>query len=151
MTIYDPLVLVDWVAIDDIDRVLALQPKALDRIELVNAPYIKGNITYGGIISFVSKKNDFAGIDLPSSGTFINYQFLEDCSLINSMEPLPANLPDSRNTVYWDPDVKISDKGPTGISFTAPDTPGKYIILLRSLTPSGEQVIAREEFDVAGE
>jgi hypothetical protein len=150
MTIYDPLVLVDWVAIDDIDRVLAMQPKALDRIELVNSPYIKGNITYGGIISFVSKNNDFAGIDLPSSGTFINYKFLEECSSNNSTEPLPANLPDSRNTVYWDPDVKILDKGPTGITFTAPDTPGKYIILLRAMTPSGEQVVGREEFEVAG-
>jgi hypothetical protein len=150
MTIYDPLVLVDWVAIDDIDRVLAMQPKALDRIELVNSPYIKGNITYGGIISFVSKNNDFAGIDLPSSGTFINYKFLEECSANISEKPLPANLPDSRNTVYWDPDVRISDNGSKDIYFTTPDTPGKYIILLRALTRTGEQVIAKEEFEVAG-
>ena len=39
-----------------------------------------GNITYGGIISFVSRKNNFAGIDLPKSGTFISYSFLEDCT-----------------------------------------------------------------------
>lgn len=151
MTIYDPLVLIDWVAVNDITKILAMSPKAIDRIELVNSPYVKGNIMYGGIISFVSKNNDFAGIDLPSSGTFINYKFLEDCSANTSREPLPANLPDSRNTVYWNPDFRISDTGSTDIHFTAPDTPGKYIILLRAMTPSGEQVIAREEFEVGGD
>jgi hypothetical protein len=148
MTIFDPLVLIDWVAVDDIDRVLALSPKALDRIELVNAPYIKGNITYGGIISFVSKNNDFAGIDLPASGTFINYKFLEACSENISRGPIPANLPDSRNTVYWNPDIRLSDKGSTDIHFTVPDTPGKYIILLRAISSSGLQVVGREEFEV---
>jgi hypothetical protein len=128
--------------------VLALSPKALDRIELVNAPYIKGNITYGGIISFVSKNNDFAGIDLPASGTFINYKFLEACSENISRGPIPANLPDSRNTVYWNPDIRLSDKGSTDIHFTVPDTPGKYIILLRAISSSGLQVVGREEFEV---
>ncbi len=80
MSIYDPLMLVDWVAVDDIEKILAMSPLDIDRIELVNTPYVKGNITYGGIISFVSKKNDFAGIDLPTSGTFVNYSFLEECT-----------------------------------------------------------------------
>jgi hypothetical protein len=148
MTIFNPLVLIDWVAVDDIDRVLAISPKEIDRIELVNSLYVKGNITYGGIISFVSKKNDFAGIDLPKSGTFINYKFLEDCSGKIPAGPLPVNLPDSRNTIYWDPDVQTNDKGTTDIFFTTPDTPGKYIILLRGMSMTGEFVTVRKEFDV---
>jgi hypothetical protein len=148
MTIYDPLVLIDWVAVDDIDRVLAMSPREIDRIELVNSPYVKGNITYGGIISFVSKKNDFAGIDLPSSGTFINYRFLEECSENVPAGPFRINLPDSRNTIYWDPDVQTNDNGSTDIFFTAPDTPGKYIILLSGIGESGKDVIVREEFEV---
>jgi len=148
MTIYDPLVLIDWVAVDDIDRVLSMSPREIDRIELVNSPYVKGNITYGGIISFVSKKNDFAGIDLPSSGTFINYRFLEECSENVPAGPFRINLPDSRNTIYWDPDVQTNDKGSANISFTAPDTPGKYIILLSGMSISGEEISVRNEFEV---
>jgi len=148
MTIYGPLVLIDWVAVSDIDRVLAMSPAGIDHIELVSSLYIKGNITYGGIISFVSRKNDFAGIDLPKSGTFINYKFLEECSGNIPAGPLPVNHPDSRNTVYWDPDVQTNDKGSTDIFFTAPDTPGKYIILLSGIGESGKDVIVREEFEV---
>jgi len=151
MTIYDPLVLIDWVAVGDIDRVLAMSPAGIDRIELVNSPYIKGNITYGGIISFVSKKSDFAGIDLPKSGTFINYKFLEECSGNLPAGPLKANLPDSRNTVYWNPDLQTDQKGSVDLSFTAPDTPGIYIILLRGMNSSGEEVSIRQEFEVVEE
>ena len=144
MSIYDPLVLVDWVAVFDIDKILAMSPLYIERIELVNSPYVKGNITYGGIISFVSKKNDFAGIDLPASGTFVNYSFLEECTENIPTDPSPDNIPDSRNTVYWNPDVQTNDDGTAAISFPAPDTPGKYNILLKGMSLTGEVVLTKE-------
>jgi len=148
MLIYDPLVLVDYVTVSDIEKILSLSPRQLDRIELVNSPYIKGNITYGGIISFISKDNDFAGIDLPSSGTFIHYQFLADCRPANLTGPLPANIPDSRNTVYWDPNIKTDDKGKAEIVFKAPATPGKYLVVLRTADNSGNYSEIRKTIEV---
>ena len=145
---YDPLVLVDWVAVSDMEKILAMPPSALLRIELVNSVYIKGNITYGGIISFVSRKNDFAGIDLPKSGTFVSYGFLEECNGIVPPGPVPANIPDSRNTVYWNPNIQMNDQGAAGVSFPAPDTPGKYYILLREMTTSGEIILTKDSIDV---
>ena len=144
MSIYDPLVLVDWVAVNDIEKILAMSPLEIERIELVNSPYVKGNITFGGIISFVSKKNDFAGIDLPTSGTFVNYSFLEECTENIPSVLLPGNIPDSRNTVYWNPAVQTNDDGTAGISFIAPDTPGKYYIRLKGISKTGEVVLTEE-------
>jgi hypothetical protein len=149
MTIYDPLVLIDMVAVNNIEKILAMSPRMIGRIELVNSPYVKGNIIYGGIISFFSKNNDFAGIDLPSSGTFINYKFLEASSCDIPPGPLPANEPDTRNTLYWDPEVSTGGKGSADISFTSPDTPGRYVIILQGIGYSGESFIIRKEFDVA--
>lgn len=151
MTIYDPLVMIDWVAVDDVERVLAMSPKGIDRIELVKSPYFKGNITYGGIISFISKKNDFAGIDLPASGTFVNYKFFEKCSNDSLPKSYPKNIPDSRNTIYWDPDVQLNEKGSTEIQVTAPDTPGKYSIVLRGMAFEGEDIIILKEIEVTAE
>jgi hypothetical protein len=144
MSIYDPLVLVDWVAVNDMAKILAMSPPEIDRIELMDSLYVKGNITYGGIISFVSKKNNFAGIDLPTSGTFVNYSFLEACTENNVSYPSPANIPDSRNTVYWNPAVQTNDEGNATISFYAPDTPGRYYILLRGMSMTGEVVLTEE-------
>jgi hypothetical protein len=147
MTIYDPLVLIDWVAVSDINKILAMSPRMIDRIELVNAPYIKGSITYGGIISFFSKKNDFAGIDLPSSGTFINYSFLEGCRQLQP-EVTGLNLPDARNTVFWDPDIRLSDKAATAVRFRMPDTPGKYLVILQAVDGKSATIIVTKEIEV---
>jgi len=140
--------LVDWVAVSDIEKILAMSPKAIERIELVNSPYVKGNITYGGIISFVSKKNDFAGIDLPKSGTFVNYNFLDECNEIIPLGTLPSNIPDSRNTFYWNPDVQTNADGASSVSFPAPDAPGKYRILLRGISKTGKVIYTEETFTV---
>ena len=83
------------------------------------------------------KKNDFAGIDLPASGKFINFGFLDDCSDHNLPGILPRNVPDPRNTVYWNPSIPAGTDGNTIISFTAPDTPGKYTILLTGFSRTG--------------
>ncbi len=146
----DPLMLVDWVAVDDINKILALSPQEIDRIELVNAPYVKGGITFGGIISFVSKKYDFAGIDLPASGTFVNYSFLEPRSEFQQPGPLPDNTPDSRNTLIWNPALQLSNQGSATVTFPAPDTPGTYTILLRGMNEKGETVMTTEVFEVTG-
>ena len=142
MSIYEPLVLVDWVAVNDVAKVLAMSPHEIDRIEFVNSVYIKGNVTYGGIVTFVSKKNDFAGINLPSSGTFVNYSFTEPSHPDIPQVAGAQNIPDSRNTVYWNPDVQVNVQGVSDVSFAAPDTPGRYVVLLRSLGPAGVEVLA---------
>ena len=145
MNIYDPLVLIDWVAVSDMESIMAINPQELDRIELVNAPYIKGSIIYGGIISLISQNNDFAGIDLPSAGAFVNYRLLEDCTAPAMTEELPDNMPDARNTLYWNPDILPDVKGETIICFQASHTPGTYTIILTELN-TGKQSTA--EFNI---
>lgn len=151
MAAASPLVLVDWVAINDMKKVLAMSPHQIERIELVSSTYIKGNLTYGGIISFISKGNDFAGIDLPGSGTFINYRFLEKGTAVTNTSSIPENIPDARNTVFWDPDVSVDLNGNAEISFSAPDTPGKYLVIMRALKADGSFESSQAEFTVTND
>jgi hypothetical protein len=137
MMVNDPLVLVDWVAITDINKVLSLVPQNISRIEIVNKPFVKGNLTYGGIISILSRHGDFAGIDLPGSGIFVKYDFLAPaCPAEYSVHNAP-NLPDSRNTLLWLPDLKTGPDMKKTITFDTPDTPGRYVILLRGVYTDG--------------
>jgi hypothetical protein len=147
MMIYDPLVLIDWVAVDDPERVLAVYPQNIASIELVNSPYIKGNIIYGGIISIHSKRGDFAGIDLPASGMFINYSFLHGQES-KIQQDHPDNIPDARNTVFWEPALVLDDRGSAEISFMTPDTPGRYEIVVRGIGKDGRIVSGRAGFEV---
>ncbi|NVO20887.1 MAG: hypothetical protein HXX13_14400 [Bacteroidetes bacterium] len=144
MNIYEPLVLIDYVAIDN-ESVLKIPPQDIDRIELVNSPYIKGSMTYGGIISFFSKKNNFAGIDLPKSGIFIHYSLIsEDC--IQQTAYRTAHQPDTRNTLLWNPHVEISEAN--DIRLPAPQKRGRYAVILRGIKKSGEVVSWKTSFEV---
>jgi hypothetical protein len=148
MSFYDPLVLVDWVAVNDIEKVLAMEPSEIERIELINFPYIKGSITYGGIICFISIKNDLAGIDLPSSGKFFNYSFLSECATSNIRFPAKPNIPDSRNTLLWEPFLQMDKQGTGNFQFTTPDSPGKYQIYGHVISNDGHIYTITEEISV---
>lgn len=148
MGIFDPLVLVDWVAINDPAKILAVSPPNIARIEVVNLPYIKGDITYGGIVSIISKRGDFAGIDLPASGIFLNYRFLADSKICTRKESGSANVPDVRNTLCWEPNLSFDEGNNAQISFSTPDTPGQYAIVLKGIDRKGEPFTLTRNFEV---
>jgi hypothetical protein len=149
MMAYDPLILVDWVVINDMDKVLALSPQKILRIEMVNKPYVKGNLTYGGIISIISRDGDFAGIDLPASGIFVKYDFFAPACPAEYSVPTAPNIPDARNTLLWIPDFQIVPGEENRITFNTPDSPGRYEILLRGVYPDGKVFGQSVNFEVA--
>jgi len=136
MDIYKPLVLLDMVAIDNTEKILSLSTQKISRIEIVNTPYIKGNFTFGGIISIFSKKGDFANIDLPSSGIFLDYKFLSNCENSNTSINDSNNFPDTRNTLLWNPNIPINPDS-NEVEFKTSDIQGKYIVLLRVINSKG--------------
>jgi hypothetical protein len=145
---FDPLVLIDLVAVDDPGRVLAVLPANISRIEMVNRLYVKGDETYGGIISIFSRHGDFAGIDLPASGIFLNYDFISEDHYQIPPVSSGAEMPDTRNTLYWDPDLRLADDRPARIRFTAPDRTGKYLVVLRCITEDGKIAAESRTFEV---
>ena len=149
MAIYDPLVLIDWVAVDEVDDILGLPPQSILRIEFVNAPYLKGSMIYGGILSFISRQGDFAGINLPESGLFVNYGFYNDESCSSLTEQPSNDRPDARNTVFWKPGIILEPGKKAWETFTVPDTPGSYLVLLRGVTEEGVIIQSTATFEVS--
>lgn len=150
MNFYDPLVMIDWVAVADAEKILAASPANIARIEMINHPYVKGEVIYGGIVSIVSKRGDFAGIDLPSSGIFVSFRFLTETGLVQQPPSTKENIPDTRNTIFWQPDLSVKAGDPYNFSFTTPDTPGKYAISLKGITHDGLPYRQVKEFTVTG-
>lgn len=149
LSIYPPLVMIDGVAIFDIEAVLAVSPRLIDRVEIVNAPYIRGNVTFGGIISLISKNNDLGYIDLPSSGLLVNYQMLDypqEQSLV--VAKADSRLPDVRNTLYWNPEFKLNPDESGIIRFQTSDLIGEYEIVIRGIDTTGKFVEKRLSFQV---
>ncbi len=137
--IYPPLVLIDNIIVTEIDKLLAISPKLIDRIEVLNKPYIKGDLTYGGIVNIFSKNGDLANMELPKSGQFFNYQLFSDQQPFDYCQEIPDNEPIIRNTLYWN----VFDSIPTNgleFEFNVGDVPGKYMVQLYGITPEGTVV-----------
>lgn len=129
LSVYEPLVMVDYVAIDDPERVLSMAPAQLSRIEVINEPYIKGDLIYGGIISLITKRGDFGGIDLPSSGLFFSYELFQDDGFTNGIHT-GQNQPDTRNILQWWPHLQLPPSTHLPLHFNAADTPGTFAIVV---------------------
>jgi hypothetical protein len=147
LAIYSPLIMIDGVAIFDVEAVLAVSPRLIDRLEIVNAPYIRGNVTFGGIISLISKNNDLGYIDLPSSGLLVDYQMLDlprsDPEMQGIRDP---RMPDVRNILYWNPEIILSPGTDQHISFRTSDLKGEYEILIRGTGSDGRYFEKRLSF-----
>jgi hypothetical protein len=145
--IYEPLVMMDMIALYDIDAILSVSSNNISHIDIINEPYVKGNITYGGIISIFSKNNDYAGLDLPRGGIFISYNFLSGTKpVINDTGD--DHTPDARNTLYWNGNLSFRDEATKEITFMSGHSLGEYDIVLQGVMKSGKRFLQMISFDV---
>lgn len=142
---YEPLVLLDMISVYDLDAILSISSKQISHIDMINETYVKGNITYGGIVSIFSANNDFAGIDLPRSGLFINYDFLS-ASVPYDIGPVDSHIPDARNTLFWNGNFTFNSNAPHEISFLAGQSHGQYDIVVQGVLENGDSFIQIESF-----
>jgi hypothetical protein len=154
ITIYEPLIMIDHISVFDHEALLALPPEKIDRIDLINEIYLKGNVAFGGVLAIYSKNGDMAGIDLPEGSYFFDYQSFYPQEVVTEEpawdpdEQTSGRVPDTRNTIYWKGDLELKKGSSLEIPFKAPENPGEYVILLRGVDPMGEVLSATARFRV---
>jgi hypothetical protein len=154
ITIYEPLIMIDHISVFDHEALLALPPEKIDRIDLINEIYLKGNVAFGGVLAIYSKNGDMAGIDLPEGSYFFDYQSFYPQEVVTEEpawdpdEQTSGRVPDTRNTIYWKGDLELKKGSSLEIPFKAPENPGEYVILLRGVDPVGEVLSATARFRV---
>ena len=130
LKVYKPLVLVDWVPVDDINRVLAIHPTNVKQIEIVNEAYVHGDIIYGGIINILTRNTDFGGLKFPKSGMYLSYGFYDK----------PQNkISEStfKNTNYWIPNI-LMDSASGAIELPVLELESEYIIRYQRIDKNGK-------------
>ena len=147
--VYSPLIMVDHVSVFDHEALLALSPDKIERIDLINEIYLKGNVAFGGVLAIHSRKGDMAGIDLPKGSYFFDYQYFRpEPGPVDPMPDLDVRVPDTRNTLLWTSGLNLEKDTGKELSFRAPERAGNYVILVRGILPSGEPYMASSRFRV---
>lgn len=141
LSVYPPLVLYDMVPVFDLEGFLKLSYENIERIEVVNATYRRGDLTFGGILSVFSRERDLSGMKLTAGSYFYDFEGYRDPAPIEFPDYFSGggdpHIPDFRNTLYWDPRVDLNPGESASFEFYTSDQPGEYSIHLWGISPTG--------------
>jgi hypothetical protein len=147
--VYKPLIMIDHISVFAHEALLALSPEKIERIDLIDNIYLKGNVAFGGVLAIYSRKGDMAGIDLPSGSYFFDYQsFHPKLHPVKAPSVQDGRIPDTRNTLFWAGNLILEQGKQMEIPFQAPGSSGNYVVLVRGVSPNGEVYSATAKFSV---
>ena len=139
-----PLILLDGIPIYDIDKVLNINSKEIERIDVINTRYFFSEYVFDGIVSFVTDKGNLSAIEFDNSifrQVYEGYQrqnifYCPDYSTDLMRE---SRIPDFRNTLYWKPDLQTGMDGKTNVEFFTSDESGDYTIIVEGISSEGKK------------
>jgi hypothetical protein len=136
------LLLLDHVPVFNFEAILDIPPEKIKNIDVINSTHYLGDNTLKSVVMMNTYAGDFAGYFFPEGSIFLEYQAItpgkEFCSPVYETQiEKESRLPDFRTTLYWNPGISISG-GEATISFYTSDNTGKYDVVVRGVTKSGE-------------
>jgi anti-sigma28 factor (negative regulator of flagellin synthesis) len=152
LTIYGPpLVLVDGIAIQDVNELFTYNMANVTKISLINQGYVYGPALFGGLISIETKNNDY---QTKATGDYIlkteiarplnkSIYYSPDYSDQTKYE----RIPDYRYQLLWLPQINL-DKTEKPISFYTSDVTGTFEITLEGFTDQGIPISLKDTFEV---
>lgn len=141
----NPFIMVDGVPVSDFEAVLNISPAEIEMIRVLNCRYYVSDISLGGIVDFktvagklrstnISVPGFRQEFDAPMSGSdFYSPQYLTE-------EEKLSRIPDFRNTLSWDPNIRTDSEGNAASEFYTSDEPGQYLISITGFTAEGLHV-----------
>jgi hypothetical protein len=149
----NPLILLDGVPVFDVDKLMALDPLKIRKLETVHHRFFLGAANFEGVLNWISYKGDLAGYILDPRAVVVDYEGLELQREFYSPsyatpEETGSHLPDFRNVLYWSPSISTDGKSKKPLSFYSSDVPGKYIVVVEGLAPDGTSGTGIARFEV---
>jgi len=148
-----PLVMIDGVIINDLNFLAGLDPEKVERIEVVQTPYLIGDLILHGIVNVITRAGDFSDITIPEYAVVLPYRVIDDPYVFsppdhNGEPAAMRRIPDLRNTLYWNPSVKTDKNGEADIEFFASDAEGVYTINIQGISADGEKISVNKKFRI---
>ncbi len=148
----DPLILLDNIPVFDVNELMKINPKKIEKIEVINKAYIYGDFTINGIIRIITNTDNFADYDFSDESVYIDFQTITSSTNpklpeYNSEDKKKNRIPDFRNMLYWKPDILLDNK--VSFSFYTSDHCSKYDIIVRGISYNGKVCFGKATFEVA--
>jgi hypothetical protein len=138
----DPMVMLDDVPVFNMDKVMAIDPLKVRKLEVIRERYYYGPSEQEGILSYTTYKGDLGGVEIDPHAVVLDYEGLQlqrafYSPVYDTGEAMKSRIPDFRNLLFWQPNVLINASGKSQLSFYSSDQSGKYIGLIQGITANG--------------
>lgn len=136
----NPLILIDDIPIYDVDELLKIPPKAIEKIEVHSSPFIMENHIIYGVVKISTLTDNFGGMNMHKSSRFFKYQTLDlnyifDTKTYKTAEEFNSRSADFRTLLYWNPIIQnINNK----INFYTSDQTGDYEAYIFGTNANGQ-------------
>jgi hypothetical protein len=149
----DPLVIVDGVPVPDHEKVLNIKGDKIEKIDVLSKKYYVSDVELGGVIDITTYDGDLSIIEFDKPVFRQEFEAPQPGYVFTSPDYSEASrkesrIPDYRNTLYWNPDLKTDVNGRAAVEFYTSDEAGDYIMLVEGFTSDGRRGSAALLFSV---
>ena len=138
----NPLVLLDGVPVFNMNKIMAMNPLKIRKLEVVDSRYFHGSAMYDGIVNLTTYKNDLEGFELDPRVLVQQYEGVQRqrefyAPRYDTPQAIQSRLPDLRNLLYWNPAIRTTAAGPAPLEFYTGDQAGRYLVVVQGLANNG--------------
>ncbi|WP_157886917.1 hypothetical protein [Hymenobacter sp. PAMC 26628] len=149
----NPLTLLDGLPIFDINQVMAFDPLKIKDLDVMASRYFLGPAVYDGVVSYTTYQGDLGGFPLNPRALIEEYEGLQVprefyAPRYDTEAQQRSRLPDLRNLLYWNPDVRLAARQPQELKFFTSDQAGRYLVVVQALAPNGQTGSTTFTFEV---
>ncbi len=149
----DPFVMMDGMPVLSIDKIMSFDPRLVKSIEVVNRRYYLGRSVFEGIVSYRTYKGDLGGFQPDPNCLSTGYEGLQlQREFFSPQYETPmqreSTIPDTRNLLYWAPNVLTNLEGEGRIRFYTSDIKGKYKVVIQGISNDGFPGYSTTTFEV---
>jgi hypothetical protein len=149
----EPLLLLDGVPVSH-KQILSYDPMKVRKLEVVTNRYITGKFVFDGIASFSSYTGSMENFVFDSKTVVVDYEGLQlkrefYSPKYQTPDEKMSRLPDFRNVLIWEPEIKTGQAGKTKLNFYTSDKKGKYIGVIQGIDSEGHAATGTFRFEVS--
>jgi hypothetical protein len=149
----NPLVLLDGVAVNDINRLMSIDPLKIRKLELVTRRYFLGDMAFEGILSMTTYEGDLGGFSLGRGAVLLDYPTMQlqqqfSSPVHNASKSFNSRTPDLRNILLWEPEAAADETGTIPVLFYTGDLSGEFVVDIKGYSTTGKLIHERRSFGV---
>ena len=149
----EPILFLDAIPVRKADDVVHLASKDIHYVEVLNIPWLYGDVSFDGVVSIVTHKGLYKELPLNASTAVVTAPSLAPRIDFRAQEyEGPQNgihTPDFRTLLAWFPQLTLTaGTASRNLSFISGDLKGNYVIIVNGVAANGKPVGTFLNFEI---